>query len=474
MPASTRALPRRAIRDVLLTILNAGGSTMGALQERHGRAYGEDALQAAHAGSAVWHARRDLMTSVAERMRIHPDFWGDNRKSSDFYNIIDQEIAKLRRAGLLIDWGRPRRLGVFRISRGLDHLISGMAPSIEGPIPTHEPGRTGPADVEGDMRRVFLSILTRGKKDNTYKFALARVLLDYCAENRHTAYGQTHEISYEYLSAKFLKYYWYQECKYHIKQDFRTKSVPKVVRAIRDVFGDQTPGDFEMLDRGDVERAEEKIRRTVFGHAKSKTSLVVPRFQKIPSGAGSEPVQIFYDYSDDEQKIYLKPEAFRFFSQNHGVLSRAVLAEWAKFLERINDSLPRLVAKIERDEVKKGPLGQFRNLYMQYTDHCFYCANRLESGLIHVDHFIPWSYMYDDNAWNLVLACRGCNLKKSDSLAQDEFYNGLVRRNRAYSGRIRALGRSLDLLDTGRGWEAGIKNHYGNCVDYGFDVISLP
>jgi hypothetical protein len=33
--------------------------------------------------------------------------------------------------------------------------------------------------LEQQMRHVFVSILTKGKKNNTYKFALARYLLDY-------------------------------------------------------------------------------------------------------------------------------------------------------------------------------------------------------------------------------------------------------------------------------------------------------
>ena len=71
-------------------------------------------------------------------------------------------------------------------------------------------------------------------------------------------------------------------------------------------------------------------------------------------------------------------------------------------------------------------------------------------------------------------ACSKCNCEKSSSLAPDEFRDGLIRRNRSHSGKIAELGRSLDLLDTGKGWEHEIEMHYNNCIDYGFGVARLP
>ena len=192
------------------------------------------------------------------------------------------------------------------------------------------------------------------------------------------------------------------------------------------------------------------------------------------SGQRAVETRVFYDYNDDEKKIYLKSEAFEFFKKNHDVLSRVVLVEWAKYLEKINDRLPKLIAKIDQDNVKRTPLAQYKKLFSKYTDHCFYCCNNLEKNRIDVDHFIPWSYIFDDNAWNLVLACRDCNCKKSNSLAKDNFLNDLIERNEKYYKRINKLQNSLDMLSTKNGWSAEIKNHYENCKKYGFNEISLP
>lgn len=259
------------------------------------------------------------------------------------------------------------------------------------------------------------------------------------------------------------------------KADFQTRRAPNIIHAIRGAFGDgRQPARFEEADEEKKARARQDILRGVFGHARSKTSLVVPKFQKVKEGRYAVDRNVLYEYSDDMQAIYLKPDAFAFFKRNSRILSMAVLAEWAKFLEKINGSLPRLIAKIELER-RRGPLAAFKEMYCPHTEHCFYCRDRLEEDYTHVDHFLPWSYIFEDEAWNLVLACRDCNSKKSDSLPQEEFRDGLIKRNQDYLGRIPVLDRSLELLDTKRGWAEEIKNHYKICrYEYGFGHIRMP
>lgn len=44
-------------------------------------------------------------------------------------------------------------------------------------------------------------------------------------------------------------------------------------------------------------------------------------------------------------------------------------------------------------------------------------------------HFIPWSFIKDDNLWNLVLACPTCNRRKNDKLPDEQYLDALVERN---------------------------------------------
>ncbi len=470
MSSASGSIRRGPVRDAILLILSGRGRTIGELESWRGRTYKGDETQEEYRDAPKWHNRLELLILVAEKLRIHPSLWGPERTSSDFYNAVDEEIGKMRRNGTLIDWNSSKRLGIWRMAPSANVPEPEMSMDVNAPI--HDTAQHMETS-EDEMRRVFLSILSKGKKDNTYKFTLAKSLLDYCKETMDGT-RRTHIIPYEYFSGKFLKYYWYQEYKFRMKQDFHVKGSPRVLQAIRSVFGESPPADFDLLDVDDIEEAKRKILGTVFGHARTKTSLVIPKFQKIPVGRSTEEFRVFYDYDDDEKKLYLKPEAYEFLCRNHGILSRAVLAEWARFLEKINDRLPRLVAKIDQDNMVRGSLTGYQRMYSKYDDHCFYCLNRLERGYTHVDHFIPWSYIFEDSAWNLVLACQECNCRKSDSLPQEEFRDKLIDRNWRYHDEIRELQRSLQQLDTGKGWEPEIINHYTNCHEYGFGRIKLP
>ena len=57
------------------------------------------------------------------------------------------------------------------------------------------------------------------------------------------------------------------------------------------------------------------------------------------------------------------------------------------------------------------------------SKRCFYCNKSAEdtSIQIHYDHFIPWSFLYETETWNLVVSCQTCNISKSDTLAPESY-----------------------------------------------------
>ncbi|HYO06149.1 MAG TPA: HNH endonuclease domain-containing protein, partial [Phototrophicaceae bacterium] len=270
--------------------------------------------------------------------------------------------------------------------------------------------------TESDFFHYFNSIITKGKKDNTYKFALARFLVDYsyALDEAHVIHNvadkKTVPINLSVIAKAFLKYYWHQICKYKIKQNYNTERLPLIVQVMHGVFGKKyIPESFESMPKEKIADAEKEILRRCFLE-------VIPRFQNIPEGIKVSSMKIFYEH--DKHAIYVKPTALKFFKDNYSLLSKAIILEWARFLEKINLGLPMLISKIESSDGYRGSLGKVKLILLKNNDTCFYCDNTLspEKQMIHVDHFIPWSYLFEDELWNLVLACRGCNLKKHSSL----------------------------------------------------------
>ncbi len=465
-------IQRGAVRSAVVSVLLGGGKTVEMIEAARGQTFPADGRQAQYRDSPVWHTKRDLDIMVAERLNLDADaLLGPKRKSSDFPDHTAKIISELRRKGMLQDWNAGRRFGIWRVVDA-PRLLA-CRDRWTRTAERHRPAKPDAVSAAPDLNRAFLSILDHGSKDNTYKFALARALLDHCRDHADASDNPL-VVPYVYFADKFMRYYFHQEYKFHIRQNFHPNKPPRAISILHASFGETVPGDLDLLDKRKVDEARDRFLAGIFGHARRKTSLVIPRFQNVRGGQSGGTAGAFYEYDDDAQVLTLRPAALAFLKKNHAVLSKAVLAEWAKFLERINPSLPMLVAKIERDEARRRPLTGYRRLYLKYWCHCFYCGDRLEREYTHVDHLIPWSYLFDDSAWNLVLACQDCNLRKGSSLPQEEFRDGLIERNRRHYGLMRAIKSSLDMLDTGRGWEPEIVERYERCMECGFVVRKMP
>ncbi|MDI1495487.1 MAG: HNH endonuclease [Cenarchaeum symbiont of Oopsacas minuta] len=328
---------------------------------------------------------------------------------------------------------------------------------------------------------MFLNILTQGAKDNTYKFALARFLLEYSKSIdkdvllKHVKNDTPYIIDYKKIAHEFLKYYWSQEFRYRFKQNFHNRKTPLIIKTLRNIFGNvYIPESFEKYSQEstnfeNIKQAEKIIMRGMFGTRESKTSNVIPRFQKIRFGNKFIQNNIFYEFDDHDKQISVNPNAMLFFNNNYPFLFKTTILEWAGFLEKIN-TFPRLIAKIESGETIRGSLKIYKKIFVN-TKHCFYCNVKLDMHKTDVDHFIPWSYIFNDKAWNLVLACESCNRRKSSSLVDDCYYNMLIKRNSCLYPVLKPMRESLHELDVGNGWSAEIRRYYDNCVKHGFPII---
>lgn len=308
------------------------------------------------------------------------------------------------------------------------------------------------------MQKLFNSIIGQSVKDNTYKFALTKFLLDYSHENRQVDVSR---ISYSMIAEKFLEYYWFQECKYKLKQDFKVERMPMVIRIIRKYCGEDYISDsYEKY----FEKKQDLKNSMIQEIEKTCLQDVIPRLQ--PKGTFSF-YQHFHALSPTGKKYRLPPkekryiqlteEAQHFFKENYHELSKLLIYEWAKFLEKTNFT-PMLIAKIEGLGLhKRRSLNRYRNILLKQMDaKCFYCDSPVDNDDIHIDHFIPWSYIYDDAVWNLVISCSDCNLKKSDYLAPSSCVTKIENRNAKYG--FNEYGKD-------------VQEYYENCNKAGFLTV---
>ncbi len=324
-----------------------------------------------------------------------------------------------------------------------------------------------------EFERGFLNIIGHSSKDNTYKFALARFLLEYSRTSTKT------HVDFPTIARYFLEYYWTQICKLKMKHAPQIKKKPEIVKIIETEFTEQYyPQTFKeicQLEPEKIQKCTEQITKRCFHN-------VIWRFQKIKINKAT-PVRLFFDYHiarvvnsnkkyvDLDYGINLNPNAIEFFRRYNVVLLKAVILEWAKFLENLNIRLPKIIAKTEGKNIMRGSLTKYRHILDPFFKECFYCEEELLAGRkTHVEHIIPFDYIAEDDIWNLTLVCERCNLKKLGALPPEKYIKKLILRNQDYQNRIPTLEKSLIRL--GQDFDKIVKDHYQNAQSHGYMIMN--
>ena len=170
--------------------------------------------------------------------------------------------------------------------------------------------------------------------------------------------------------------------------------------------------------------------------------------------------RLLYAFDVKEEWLQLSRPAYEFLSRHKVAVEKLNYYEWARFLEKVNDdsAVTHLLTKLDESTLR-GNLSVYRRiLWEEFESHrCFYCGKELRPGAIDVDHVIPWSFMKDDQLWNLVLACPRCNNRKRARLPAERYLEALEERNDA----LAACG--------GSGAESGMRSYQRHLLRYAYE-----
>lgn len=127
-----------------------------------------------------------------------------------------------------------------------------------------------------------------------------------------------------------------------------------------------------------------------------------------------------------QQALSLKEYSF--------VLSQLINFKWSQLLEKFNHS-PRIASKVKvisDNTIKRSSLTKYKNILLKSNNYQaidFYTGKVLQENDISVDHVIPWSFMYSDDIWNLVLTSKSNNSSKSNIIPSQDVIESLKERN---------------------------------------------
>ncbi len=271
---------------------------------------------------------------------------------------------------------------------------------------------------DDEMWSLFAYLFSsKSVNDTSYKFGFLKSILD-------NLYNVDEELtlSFNQLFSKFAEIYWNLVLKHHILQknpgkNNRRSELENVLYAAKERFLIEEEIPFESIT--------DEMKYYVCHNVKQKCK------QNVVGALYADLGGAFYSFSKQGEWIKLNPQMYEFVCKHKVAIEKLNYYEWARFLERVNEDavIDHLLSKIDESTERKN-LTYYRDiLFQEFENTCFYCGKPVTYGKVAVDHFVPWSFIKDDNLWNFVLACPECNGKKSNKLADTMFLDKIVTRN---------------------------------------------
>lgn len=285
-------------------------------------------------------------------------------------------------------------------------------------------------------------------KRSTYKYGLIKSILDNLF-NLADADSDVISLSFDAIFEKFAVNYWNLVSKYNLKQmrpDGKSE-FSGIEKIIKDVIAKNNATsllEYDSLDDSSKKIIVSKVKDTC------KKNVIGALYENFEG--------YLYGFNLSQGQIWMSRNSYEFCLKYKYEIEKLNYYAWAKFLESINDDtvLIRVLDKLEISTPQRNDLSMYRRILAEEFEQntCFYCGSPL-SGIAHVDHFIPWSFIKDDKLWNMVLACPKCNIKKNNKIPEKRFLIDIQQRNTEYGEKSELISREFigyneDLL--GRVW----------------------
>ena len=151
--------------------------------------------------------------------------------------------------------------------------------------------------------------------------------------------------------------------------------------------------------------------------------------------------------------MFFKKEHIKLLQDYSSVLARLFSYKWSQLLEKWNES-PRLLGKVigaSDEKIERHSLTEFKKpLFSEFGNGPildFYTRKPLSPSEVSIDHVIPWSYLYSDDIWNLVVTSKSVNSQKSNATPEKKWIDSLKSRNESLLPLLKGTKYEEDLLE---------------------------
>ncbi len=132
-----------------------------------------------------------------------------------------------------------------------------------------------------------------------------------------------------------------------------------------------------------------------------------------------------------KKEVHINPEWAEMIKDNTVAILGWIQYEKVKWLQNNNPEVPGLVYKLAPMDDKMRKLNQVRKLWEGILElsevRDVFTGNKVIKGNYDVDHFIPWSFVMNDELWNLMPMDSSLNSSKSNKLPKwDPFFKNFA------------------------------------------------
>lgn len=263
----------------------------------------------------------------------------------------------------------------------------------------------------------WIRIIEEMKNDNTYKTSWGRAIIECVYLEEYTKTNNQVVMKQSDIANKMIKYYWNQTFFFGLSQG-KNPIILKQVFLMIDKYKSEVNTYPEPWDRveeffySDLKFYNSRVS-SILSNARVN---VCPRFKNV----SNHQVLDIYQIDDSNKLLIFNNEDIDILKDYGFILSKLLNYKWGQLLERFNTA-PNIAKKVNaasEQKIRRSSLSKYKKLLLQYYHNDkirdFYTGEIISENDIHIDHVIPWSFIYSDDIWNLVVTKSTNNLSKGN------------------------------------------------------------
>lgn len=267
-------------------------------------------------------------------------------------------------------------------------------------------------------------------KNQSYKLFWFQAILDAVCEGEVV-------ITYEQLIHRMVAESWYMVMEYHLNLG-PADAMEILINQVRDTSGLLPAAKKEEIIQFLKTSNDENVKK-----AKQKLVLNVPYRLQAPflgklsdkewrdfryiETKAMQDARLLYYYEQlpgKARQIRMNEKWVGYRQKNEAIIRGWIQNEIIQYLQRRNPNVPGIPFKIrppEKRDLKSAMnfwsvIIEHHQLKDIYTGKTLNSENFNELGKMHIDHFVPWSYLASDEIWNLTPTFAKINISKSNQL----------------------------------------------------------